>query len=90
MFIATANSLGNIHPALRDRMEIIEVNGYTLEEKYEIAKRHLIPKQIEENGIGKENIAIGKAVVEKLIELVGADVGQNAAEKLGTVEPGCA
>lgn len=81
MFIATANSLGSIHPALRDRMEIIEVNGYTIEEKLEIAKRHLLPKQIEENGIGKENISVGKAVIEKLIEEYTNESGVRGLEK---------
>jgi len=81
MFIATANSLGNIHPALRDRMEIIEVNGYTIEEKYEIAKRHLIPKQVKENGVGKENVTIGKEVVEKLIEEYTNESGVRGLEK---------
>ena len=53
LFIATANSLAEVHPALRDRMEIIEINGYTVEEKIQIAKRHLIPKQIFNHGIKK-------------------------------------
>ena len=68
MFIATANSLAEIQGPLRDRMEIIEVNGYTIEEKIEIAKNHLIPKQIKEHGITKKDISIDKKVLEKLIE----------------------
>lgn len=62
MFIATANSLSTIQGPLRDRMEIIEVNGYTIEEKIEIAKRHLLPKQIEEHGITKNDISIDKSL----------------------------
>ena len=56
MFIATCNSLSTIHPALRDRMEIIEVNGYTVEEKVQIAKKHLIPKQLNETGVKRANL----------------------------------
>ena len=51
MFIATANNMGSIHPALRDRMEVIEINGYLLEEKLEIARRHLLPRQLTEHGM---------------------------------------
>jgi ATP-dependent Lon protease len=58
MFVATANSLSTIHPALRDRMEIIEVNGYTEEEKVEIAQRHLLPKQFTENGIKPKQLKL--------------------------------
>ncbi|MFZ9189263.1 MAG: hypothetical protein ACO21G_11825, partial [Algoriphagus sp.] len=68
MFIATANSLNEIQGPLRDRMEIIEVNGYTIEEKIEIAKRHLLPKQIQEHGISAKNISIDKKTIESLIE----------------------
>lgn len=81
MFVATANSLGSIHPALRDRMEIIEVNGYTLEEKLQIAKRHLLPKQIEENGVGIENIEVGNDVLESLIEQYTNESGVRGLEK---------
>jgi ATP-dependent Lon protease len=68
MFVATANSLASIHPALRDRMEIIEVNGYAMEEKVEIAKKHLIPKQLNDNGVKKDQLKINKSALEALIE----------------------
>ncbi len=68
MFIATANSLANIQGPLRDRMEIIEVNGYTIEEKIEIAKNHLLTKQINSHGLKKAQISVGKATIEKIIE----------------------
>src|SRR5690606_39535122 len=60
MFIATANNLSEIQGPLRDRMELIEVNGYTIEEKIEIAKRHLLPKQLEEHGISKKELSIDR------------------------------
>jgi len=81
LFIATANSLHTIPAPLRDRMEIIEVNGYTIEEKVEIAKRHLTPKQLEENGIKVEDFSIGKKVLEKLIETYTAESGVRGLEK---------
>ena len=68
LFIATSNSLESIQPALRDRMEIIEVTGYTQEEKIEIAKRHLIPQQLEENGLTNYNISFNKSAIAKLVE----------------------
>ncbi len=68
MFIATVNNLNAIQPALRDRMEVIEVSGYTVEEKVEIAKRHLLPKQCKDNGIQTKDIKIAKKVFEKLTE----------------------
>jgi len=68
MFIATANSLSTIQPALLDRMEIIHVSGYSVEEKIEIAKQHLLPKQCENNGVPKKGIRLDKKVIEKLIE----------------------
>lgn len=68
LFIATANNLQNIQPALRDRLEIIDLSGYAVEEKVEIAKRHLIPKQKEAHGLGKVNVKMNDKVIEKIIE----------------------
>ena len=68
LFIATANSIQNIQPALRDRLEIIDLNGYAVEEKIEIAKRHLIPKQKEMHGLNKNNFKIGEKLLEKIIQ----------------------
>ncbi len=68
LFIATANNISNIQPALRDRLEIIDLSGYAVEEKIEIAKRHLIPKQKEAHGLGKSNFKISEKVLEKVIE----------------------
>jgi ATP-dependent Lon protease len=68
LFIATANNLQNIQPALRDRLEIIDLSGYAVEEKVEIAKRHLLPKQKEAHGLGKVNFKIADKVLEKIIE----------------------
>ena len=81
LFIATANSLSTIQAPLRDRMEIIEVNGYTVEEKIEIAKRHLIPKQLEAHGITKKNISIPSNVIEKVITEYTGESGVRGLEK---------
>ena len=81
MFIATANELGSIQPALLDRMELIEVNGYTVEEKIEIAKRHLTPKQIKEHGLSKKLFSIEDSVVEKIIESYTNESGVRGLEK---------
>ena len=81
MFIATSNSLNTIQPALRDRMEIINVSGYTIEEKVEIAKRHLLPKQISEHGLTKKHIQIGKKEFEKIIEGYTRESGVRGLEK---------
>lgn len=81
MFIATANSLSTIQPALRDRLEIIEVTGYTVEEKLEIAKRHLIPKQIAEHGLKKSDIKLNKKAMEKVIEQYTRESGVRGLEK---------
>lgn len=68
LFIATANNINNIQPALRDRLEIIDLSGYAIEEKVEIARRHLVPKQKEAHGLGKQNFRISDKVLEKIIE----------------------
>lgn len=81
MFIATSNSLSTIQPALRDRLEIIEVTGYTVEEKLEIAKRHLVPKQLRENGITQSQIRFSDAVITKLIEEYTNESGVRSLEK---------
>ncbi|MEZ4799697.1 MAG: endopeptidase La [Flavobacteriales bacterium] len=81
MFIATANSLNTIQPALRDRLEIIEVNGYTVEEKVEIAKRHLIPKQLTENGIRASQLQFTDEALVKIIEGYTNESGVRSLEK---------
>ena len=81
MFIATANNLGEIPRPLLDRMELIEVSGYLTEEKIEIAKRHLVPKEKEANGIGNEKITINKAAIEKIIENYTRESGVRGLEK---------
>lgn len=68
LFIATANSLGDIQPALRDRLEIIHLSGYSLEEKIEIAKRHLIPKEKEMHGLDKQKLKFSDKVLSKIIQ----------------------
>ena len=81
MFIATANNLSNIQPALLDRMEIINVTGYTTEEKVEIAKRHLLPKQLKEHGLGPKHLKIGKQQMEKIVEGYTRESGVRSLEK---------
>jgi len=81
MFIATANTLSTIHPALRDRMEVIELSGYLMEEKLEIAKRHLIPKEFKENGIKKSQLSFPKKTVESIIQSYTREAGVRLLEK---------
>ncbi|NNL15057.1 MAG: endopeptidase La [Flavobacteriaceae bacterium] len=81
MFIATANSLSTIQPALRDRMEIINVTGYTIEEKIEIAKRHLLPKQLEEHGLTSKDLKIAKPQLSKIVEGYTRESGVRGLEK---------
>ena len=68
LFVATANDINHIQPALRDRLEIIDLSGYAVEEKIEIAKRHLVPKQKEAHGLKEMNFKIGDKVLEKIIQ----------------------
>ncbi|HLT32470.1 MAG TPA: endopeptidase La, partial [Aquaticitalea sp.] len=81
MFIATANSLSTIQPALRDRMEIIDVTGYTIEEKVEIGKRHLLPKQLKEHGMSDDDLKIAKPQMEKIVEGYTRESGVRGLEK---------
>jgi ATP-dependent Lon protease len=81
MFIATCNSLQTIQPALRDRMEIIEVSGYTIEEKVEIAKRHLVPKHIKDTGLSDEQIIIPDELIEKVVEAYTNESGVRGLDK---------
>jgi ATP-dependent Lon protease len=91
MFIATANSLSTIQPALLDRMEIIEVNGYTIEEKIEIGKQHLLPKQREAHGLKAKDVAMKNDVLEKLIVDYTRESGVRALDKkIGSVVRGLA
>ncbi len=81
MFIATANNLATIQPALRDRMEIINVSGYTIEEKVEIARKHLLPKQLKEHGLETKDLKIGKVQLEKIVEGYTRESGVRSLEK---------
>lgn len=81
MFIATANNLASIQGPLRDRMEIIDVSGYTIEEKIEIAKRHLLPKQLKEHGLEKADFKVDKRILEKVIEGYTNESGVRGLDK---------
>ncbi len=81
MFIATANTLSTVQPALRDRMEIIDISGYIVEEKIEIAKRHLVPKQLKEHGVNKKQLDFSKKVIEGIIENYTKESGVRSLEK---------
>jgi ATP-dependent Lon protease len=82
LFIATANSLSTIHPALRDRMEVIEVSGYTVEEKVEIARRHLLPDQLTEHGLKHNQVKIPSPVMSKIIEHYTRESGVRGLNKV--------
>jgi ATP-dependent Lon protease len=81
LFIATANNLGQIPWALRDRMEIINVSGYTIEEKTDIAKKHLLPKQLKEHGLTVKEIKLGKKQLEQIVEGYTRESGVRGLEK---------
>jgi ATP-dependent Lon protease len=68
MFIATSNTMSTIQPAFKDRMEVIKMSGYTTEEKVEIARQHLFPKQLKEHGLKETDLTIDRKQLEKIIE----------------------
>ncbi len=81
LFIATANTLSTISPALRDRMELIEITGYLIEEKLEIARQHLLPKQLENHGVKPDQLFIGKKILETLIDKYTRESGVRELDK---------
>jgi len=81
MFIATTNNIGAVHPALRDRLEIIDLSGYTVEEKTSIATKHLLPKQLKEHGMKKADVKLSKVVIQQLIEGYTRESGVRQLEK---------
>lgn len=82
MFIATANTLNTVHPALRDRMEVIDISGYLVEEKIEIARRHLLPKQLREHGVKQNQLSFTKKLLDKLIDDYTRESGVRTLDKL--------
>jgi ATP-dependent Lon protease len=81
MFIATSNNMATIQPALKDRMEVIKMTGYTIEEKTEIARRHLFPKQLKEHGLKPNDLTIGKKQLEKIVEGYTRESGVRSLEQ---------
>jgi ATP-dependent Lon protease len=81
MFIATANTLSTVHPALRDRMEVIDLSGYLLEEKVEIAKRHLVPKQLAEHGVKEKQVVFPESAIERIIDDYTRESGVRSLER---------
>lgn len=81
LFIATSNNMSSIQPALRDRMEVINMTGYTIEEKIEIAKQHLLPKQLKEHGLTDKDVQLGKKQLEKIVEGYTRESGVRGLEK---------
>jgi len=90
LFIATGNTLSTVHPALKDRMEVIEVSGYTLEEKVEIASKHLVPKQMKMHGLKNEQIIFDKNILAKIIEDYTRESGvRNLEQNITKIIRGC-
>ena len=81
MFIATANNISSINPALRDRMEFINISGYTLEEKAIIAKKYLVPRQLKEHGLNKKDFTLSKSIIEVIIDKYTRESGVRGLEK---------
>ena len=81
MFIATSNNMATIQPALTDRMEVIKMTGYTIEEKVEIARQHLFPKQLKEHGLKNKDLAIGKKQLEAIVEGYTRESGVRSLEQ---------
>jgi len=82
LFIATANHLGNIHPALLDRMEVIDIAGYLMEEKLKIAQKHLLPRQLKEHGMDDKNLQFSDEILERIISDYTRESGVRNLEKL--------
>ncbi len=82
LFVATANSLSTIQPALRDRMEIIEISGYTIEEKVKIAQKHLLPRQLKAHGVGKSKLILSDTILEKIVDQYTRESGVRGLEKM--------
>ncbi|KAI4469315.1 atp dependent lon protease family member [Holotrichia oblita] len=81
MFIATANNINNIHPALRDRMEMISIPGYILEEKIDIGMKHLLPKQLDAHGVPREKLVLSREIMEKIISEYTRESGVRMLDK---------
>ena len=82
MFVSTANSLSTIQPALRDRMEIIEINGYTIEEKVQIAIKHLLPKQLKLHGLNEDQFVLSEEILSKIIDQYTRESGVRTLNKM--------
>ena len=82
LFVATANSLSTIQPALRDRMEIIEISGYTIEEKVKIAQKHLFPRQLKAHGVEKSKLILSDSMLEKIVDQYTRESGVRGLEKM--------
>src|SRR4029079_12708231 len=81
MFMTTANMLDTIQPALRDRMEVISLSGYTEEEKIEIARRHLVPKQAAENGLSKKDVSFDRRAIARIVSEYTQEAGLRQLER---------